>query len=84
MTEYIKRNANGDPALAASIVASLRKELNKAKTVGIILVVGGIPLLFLLGFGLLFIGIGVWRLMQYKRGMKVLDEGYKIFSASAA
>lgn len=84
MKEYLERNAGDDPALATSIVSSLRKELNKAKYVSIVLFILGIPLLLLLGFGLLPIGIGVWRFIQYKRGTRVLNDGYKLFSANTA
>lgn len=84
MKEYIARHANDDSALAASIVSSLRKELNKVKYLAIFLFILGIPLLLLMGFGLLPMGIGVWRFMQYTRGTKVLNDGYSRYSAAMA
>lgn len=83
MKEFIARSAGNDSALAVSVVASLRKELGKARFHGIVMLILGIPLLALFGIGILPIGIAVWRFMQYRRGTKVLNEGYGLYAASA-
>ena len=78
MKNYIARHANGDKALALSIVNSFRKEISKARVAGWFFVIAGIFLLLMV-IGIFFIPLGIWRLSQARRAERVLDEGYSLW-----
>lgn len=80
MKNYLAKNSNGDKVMANSIVNTLRKEAGKARTLGWILLLGGIFLLIIV-IGIFFIPMGIWRLSQANRAEKVIDEGYKLWQA---
>ena len=84
MKKYIDKNANGDNAMAESIVKTFRKEIQKARTLGVVMVTLGIPLILAFFLGLFGIALGIWRLSQAKRATRVLDEGYAQWLADQA